>query len=668
MNELTLRFARNLEYLRAEVPVLHKLISGHIPKSDLIINDDGSVNIRKVTGEMMYGSDARRELDVLMEKYIRRPSRIVLEAPVVDKNFDESASEFDGEWPTKKYDGKTEDIHYQRYLGETSRALKDAGVSIGSEFTGQPYYLLVYGIGAGYQILPLLKHFRPKMLLLIDESKDGLVHASSLIDWEEIWAATKEIGTEIKLVMEGDGTRLHKAVKNVIASSSILGMDGIHVFFHGSQGVLKQAYQKLFDGKLAGMATFAGSLANEFNIVKNSFRNLRKGDKRLLRAVRDPMRTPVLIVGSGPSLESSIDHLKKVQDRFVIIASGSSMRVLLSHGIQPDFYCNLNDAQSTLLHHESLAAEGFDLADICAVLPSNIYPGVDRFFKDSIYFLRPGLSPFCVFAESLGQALQNEGSQSINTAFALARHFAAKEVYLLGLDFGTADPDVPRAVSAWPTTRVRKLDAPVRGSKGNAVFTDMKLLQQKAVLEAQIRNLIDVGGHCYNLGNGAKIKGAAPSDIETLALELLDGEKKHYLSQFIAQFPTYSRETFLANWSNEVVRGAVTRFINDLLLKMAANGWKNEMVAEIETICSCANKPLSKQYPIRLVRSTLMRIFLHAHRVVQRIETDEKRESAINLMKQILERHIRQMETEIYGLADELEAEDPAFNLNFAAA
>lgn len=663
MNELAQQFAQNMDFLKEEVSVLHKLIHEHTCTSDLVVDENDAINIRRANGEMTYKKDARAELHELVTTFLKRPSRIVVGKPASpDKTFEEPEPKFGGTWPTSRYDDRPEDFHYQRYVCETGAALRENDLTFEEEFRGNAYYLFIYGIGAGFHILPLLKHYRPKVLLLVDENKDGFVHATSLIDWEEIWKVAQENGTTIKLIVEGNSLMLHEGVKGNIMSQSLLGLDGLHVFIHGPSTVLRAAYQILMDPKSANMASFMGFLTDEFNMMKNSFRNLRQGTKRMLISAKEKLRAPVLVVGSGPSLEANIEFLKEKRDCFIIISSGSNLKVLLMHGIRPDFHCNLERAQSILTRHEELEAEGYaeEMKQICAVMTTTIWPGIDNYFKDTIYFLRPALSPLGVFAENYEQVLFNEGPQVTNTAFAIARRLATKQIYLLGVDLGTTNPDKPRSDAAWTAQRPRKLTIPVRGNKGKTVFTDMQLFQQKDTLQAQIRKLIEVGGTCYNLGDGAKITGAVPADLDKLDLPVLDIDRDELMARLVGQFPVYSRERFLVMWTNEVVRESVARFASELLLKLSAKGWTNEMITEIEAICQYNNKPIRQQYAPRLIRGTLLRMFLHAHGVIQRMAEDQ-REKAIEVMKGLLERHIRLIEMEAYGLADELESEDPAF-------
>lgn len=140
--------------------------------------------------------------------------------------------------------------------------------------------------------------------------------------------------------------------------------------------------------------------------------------------------------------------------------------------------------------------------------------------------------------------------------------------------------------------------------------------------------------------------------------------KADLIDDVIGQFKVYTRDKFLVMWTNEVVRESVARFANEVVLKLSASGWSNEMITDIEAICSYATKPIRQQYAPRLFRGSLLRMFLHAHGVVNRCKEGEERESAIQIVKKSLEEQVRLLELEAYGLADELESEDPHFQTN----
>lgn len=50
---------------------------------------------------------------------------------------------------------------------------------------------------------------------------------------------------------------------------------------------------------------------------------------------------PAIIVATGPSLKKSLDQLKTVQDKAILIAADASLSILLDAGIEPHFFCTL---------------------------------------------------------------------------------------------------------------------------------------------------------------------------------------------------------------------------------------------------------------------------------------------------------------------------------------
>ncbi len=48
-----------------------------------------------------------------------------------------------------------------------------------------------------------------------------------------------------------------------------------------------------------------------------------------------------VVVGTGPSLNKSLDYLKAIQDKVIIFSCDTAMKILLSHGITPDFVASI---------------------------------------------------------------------------------------------------------------------------------------------------------------------------------------------------------------------------------------------------------------------------------------------------------------------------------------
>jgi len=58
---------------------------------------------------------------------------------------------------------------------------------------------------------------------------------------------------------------------------------------------------------------------------------------------------PIFIVSAGPSLNKNINELKKIVDKGIIIAQGTSLNTLINHGIEPDFITVIHGEENVYL-------------------------------------------------------------------------------------------------------------------------------------------------------------------------------------------------------------------------------------------------------------------------------------------------------------------------------
>ena len=95
-------------------------------------------------------------------------------------------------------------------------------------------------------------------------------------------------------------------------------------------------------------------------------------------------KKPMVVVGAGPSLDSTIDQLKEIRDKVCIAAVSHAMHALETAGITPD-YCMVLDAQDVLWHFNGLSASTME--STTALLGATTHPALFHLpFKDIIPF------------------------------------------------------------------------------------------------------------------------------------------------------------------------------------------------------------------------------------------------------------------------------------------
>jgi len=86
--------------------------------------------------------------------------------------------------------------------------------------------------------------------------------------------------------------------------------------------------------------------------VRNFFRNLMLVNQTLLYKAMD---MPVVITGSGPSLEDALPQIRAARERVFVLAASSSLLALAAGGITPDMVISTDGGNWALLHLQDLS-------------------------------------------------------------------------------------------------------------------------------------------------------------------------------------------------------------------------------------------------------------------------------------------------------------------------
>jgi hypothetical protein len=88
---------------------------------------------------------------------------------------------------------------------------------------------------------------------------------------------------------------------------------------------------------------------------------------------------PFILVGAGPSLDESIDFLRAVQKKAIIVCSNSPYRKLINNGIKPHLVVTADPMSPTLEGFENISLE-----DVVLAAPFSAYPEIVKRFSGRI--------------------------------------------------------------------------------------------------------------------------------------------------------------------------------------------------------------------------------------------------------------------------------------------
>jgi hypothetical protein len=175
------------------------------------------------------------------------------------------------------------------------------------------------------------------------------------------------------------------------------------------------------------------------NLQENTMRNL----PHMINApdvgeLKDKFKDiPFILVGAGPSLDESVDFLREMQDKAIIVASNSPYRKLINNGIRPHLVVTADPMEPTLAGFQNVSLEGVPLA-----CPFSAYPEIVKRFSGRIISWCTFNPIASLMKDQLGQGpgttIMEQGTVS-GCVLDLSKVLGNRKVLLVGQDMSVQD-------------------------------------------------------------------------------------------------------------------------------------------------------------------------------------------------------------------------------------
>ncbi len=293
-------------------------------------------------------------------------------------------------------------------------------------------YLFVFGVGLGHHIGELIGATPARHVVLIEPVPEFIRHACAVVDWAQVFETARERGITVHVCLESDPERICRFVEALVSREGNTFIDGSYFHPHYYSWTFKQCMELLRERlKVHGLSS--GFYEDEVEMVRNCHANLDRWPFHLLetRAFRE-QSLPVFIVGAGPSLDADLDVIRKWRERVLLVSCGTTLGILLKHGLRPDLHCEIERGALVFDLLATVEAE-YGFTGITLVASTTVDPRIGALFDKRWFVFRAALSPAVLLR---GAALPLTGTDPLccNAAFATVTCLGFREIYLFGLD------------------------------------------------------------------------------------------------------------------------------------------------------------------------------------------------------------------------------------------
>lgn len=348
--------------------------------------------------------------------------------------------------------------------------------------------LVIFGFGIGKAIDYIYKNFKNlRNITIIEPDLNVFKTMLSYIDIVELIRKVGNITFIINKTKEEACDILWDCIKDNLTEK-------VEFVYNISYRSLYLEYFEYINKKISSnIKNYMINIATEdlfiFQWTENAIKNFKEYAYTLTRLIGKFNEIPVILVSAGPSLNYTIQYLKEVKDKAIILALGSAIKILDSNNIIPHFRIAFDgsEAERNVFKGIDTEASALIFSDLLNYNILKDYKGkkirmvldtdyISQYFQSEIY------NANYVF---------ESGFSVVNVALDVVLKLGFKKIIFIGQDLCYTEGSV-HAKGTW-----RKDDNEVKfdGSRfvnttnvlGEKVYTDKPFLGMKDYLEQKIK-------------------------------------------------------------------------------------------------------------------------------------------------------------------------------------
>ncbi len=507
--EIEAVFRKNLKYFEDNEPDIYRLFKDYKPKKlRLKLAPEGYLNLFNIdTGLPVYPTNPL--------EYAKKQVEIHLESrPVFTLNLMLPENNLEG-YPYTKCISKLDIIYDKITINVPTKGEKEVP------------HMFMFGGGLFLHLEPLLNTLDIKSLSIFESNHDSFYASAHLIDWSEIYKYFSQEGYSLSFnITSNDESDLHK-IANIYYQKGFHNFPRIEQYFHYYNDEISNISKKIkshlqtiigsqgfFEDERIGLAHTLDNLKNNYPInSKNLFND------------GDISNIPVIVVGNGPSLDKIIPLLKENKSNCLVVSSGSALSALLKNGIKPDIHVE-QERMSIVANWLEESTMPEERKGISLVALNPCHPRTFKLFDSAYMALKPAdLGTDLITVSGLSKYSLSYNCLPLvgNLALSVVLGLGFDRIFLAGIDCGMVDKENHHSEDSNYYNNEKTYSKDVIDSNALYGFLKVKGNLREAVTSTpmfsysriELESLLNRHQpNCYNLSDGAYIKGSKPLLVE----------------------------------------------------------------------------------------------------------------------------------------------------------
>ena len=512
------RRSRSRQALVSRFPALEKMLDE--PAVLTPVRDGDTVIDLDLERARLYSGDGRAFAAEQVANYLKRPLRFF----VTDLSGTNLAS------------GVSTRLYFKLL-----NSCRDLGISF-DDLDVKPRYegcfLIVLGLGLGFHLDELIEKTEAGHIIIVDPYEEFLRQSLETVDWEDLLSRGEQRGCTFDFVITGSPDAAGRIITALLVQHGAHFIDGAYVYLHYPARLLTEVRDNLVE-TVQTLYTSRGFYEDELIMLDNTSANLARHEFWWLQNKLRPERPePAFVIGSGPSIDRSIEDVKRLRERAIVFSCGSGLRVCLDNGIVPDFHCEIENGP-WVFDALSLIRSQFPFTGITLVASATVDPRIPALFDDRVLFFRDTVTGSRILA-SRDQELYLAVPTVANTALRTALSLGFGTFYLFGIDCGTKSSAKRHSDSAIYThsetlrTMVERTELGFShpGNFGGTVRADWLFVFSRMLLE-ELGRLYRP--QTFNCSDGARIGYTVPKASASIVLPELGRDRAAIRQELFGQ-------------------------------------------------------------------------------------------------------------------------------------